>query len=398
VAAPERPGNRLPLNLAIALDTSGSMHGAKLARAQDAAGQVIRQLTAVDRVALVTYDDAARVVAPATLLSPTAKTDFLYRLARIEAGGWTNLAAGYLTACQEAATDDRPNERVNRVLILSDGLANVGQTDPASMIEHARALHERGIATSTMGVGADFNDELLEGMAGAGGGRFQFVESARHVPDAVQGEVGELLTLAARKVAVEVRVPPGVSVVECLHDHRFEPTAFGARIYLDDLIAGDARRVLLRLAVPPPQPSPDMTAASGELAMTALALYVDVESGRGVETAFPVASLAYADSATVAQAPVDIDVDEELAVLLAARARRDAVRLNVLGDRRAAASALAVASQALAAAPSAARSAVASQARLLADLSAQASLGFGAGQIKELHYQSYLLRQNRRRY
>src|ERR671936_1560255 len=101
---------------------------------------------------------------------------------------------------------------MDRALVLTDGLANVGITKVEELVEHARQLRLRGIVTSTMGVGAGFNEDLLEAMARHGGGRFQYVETARHIPDCVQGELGELLTIAARRVEGQVVLPEGGGV------------------------------------------------------------------------------------------------------------------------------------------------------------------------------------------
>ena len=397
LGAPDSATRRLPLNLALVIDTSGSMHGAKLSRVKEAASFVIRQLSSADRVALVTYDDGANVIAPSTLLTPTARTDLRYRISRIEAGGWTNLGSGWLTGCQLVAEGQRLDEQLDRVLLLSDGLVNVGITDPDELTRHAGELRRRNIVTSTMGVGADFNEGLLESLARHGGGRFQFVESAKHIPDCVQGEIGELLSVRARKVAVEITLPTGVQVAECLNDFRTELTTTGRRIHLDDLIAGEVRRVLLRLAVDPPDTLDDAASAVGR-DIRALALYVDVDTGRGVELAFPIASLQYADLESVENQTIDRAVEEELALQVAARARHEAVRLTVLGDRQAAAVALASSSQLLAGFATANRPTVAGEIAALASLAENAQEGFGRQELKELHYQSYLQRQQRRRY
>lgn len=393
--APEGPARRLPLNLALVVDTSGSMHGSKLARAKDAAGLIVRHLTSVDRLAVVTYDDEARVVAPSLRLTPEAKTDFLYRLSRIEAGGWTNLGSGWLRGQEEVARAEGEAPRLNRILLLTDGLANVGITSRDELIEQAQHGRAGGIVTSTMGLGADFDEELLEALAERGGGRFQYVESARHVPDCVQGELGELLQVSARKVAIEVYLPAGVRCRGCLNDAPVEPLQDGVRLRLDDLVAGDVRRVVLTLAVSSMCPD---AATAAPPTIRALALYVDLATGRGTETAFPEVELGLADRAKVESQAPNLEIEEEVALLLAAQARREAVRLSVLGDHRAAARALASAGQALGASAGAARPRIAEQIVALASLGAEAGRGLDRAGQKELRYQSYLLRTSHRRY
>jgi Ca-activated chloride channel family protein len=329
------------------------------------------------------------------VLSAQGKTEILYQIGRIEAGGWTNLWSGWLIACQEvtqAQATETGSTGANRVLLLSDGLANVGTTDPTELVEQARQSGAQGIVTSTMGVGADFNGDLLEAMARQGGGRFQYVESAPQIPDCVQGELGELLQLAARGVAVEIALPVGVHLRECLNEFPIEHTKQGIRFRLGDLTAGDTRQILLALHV-------DAGAiVDHPVELQALALFTDVETGRGTELTFPEAWLRPADAIEVDAQRPDPRVETEIALLHAAEARKEAVRLSILGDDRAAHEVLVGAFQSLSANAYAAHPAVATQIRSLSQHATQARLGFTRAQQKELGYQAYLLREARSRY
>jgi Ca-activated chloride channel family protein len=243
-----------------------------------------------------------------------------------------------------------------------------------------------------MGVGADFNGDLLEAMARQGGGRFQYVESAPQIPDCVQGELGELVQLAARGVAVEVSLPSGVRLRECLNEYPIENTKQGHRVRLGDLTAGDARQILLTLQVD------DGAIVDRPVAVSALAVFTDVETGRGTELAFPEVWLGPAAPAEVDAQSTHPDVEAEVALLRAAMARKEAVRLSVLGDDRAAHEVLVGVCQRLSASAYAAHPAVATQIRALSQHAAQASLGFTLAQQKDLSYQAYLLREARPRY
>lgn len=391
LAAPAGQAHRLPLNLALVIDASGSMTGEKLARAAEAAAFVVRHLSAVDRVAVVAYDDDVTVVAPSTpLASSRARAELLRAINGIQTGGSTNLCGGWLTGCQEVAAHQRGDAQLDRVLLLTDGLANVGVTNVEDLVEHARQLRLRGIVTSTMGVGADFNEELLEAMARHGGGRFQYVETARHIPDCVQGELGELLQLYARKLAVEVDLPAGVRVARCLNDDVLEETAHGVRLHLGDLIAGETRRVLLALAVE--------VGAAPALELRGRALYVQTESGLGSETPCPTVALRVATQEEVDTQRTDDEVAREVALLLAAQAKEEAARLSRRGEHGAAASTLHLASQALAASPYMAAPQVAEEASALSAMASVADQGLSETQRKELRYQSYLTRFSRKRY
>jgi Ca-activated chloride channel family protein len=389
--AGEGTAPRVPLNLALVLDASGSMSGEKIARAKEAAGFAVRQLGSADQVAVVAYSDDVTMVAPSTTVTAAAKTDLLYRIGRIDTGGTTNLSGGWLTGCQELARIAGDEREQRRVLVLTDGLANVGITNPEELVEHARQLRLRGIVTSTMGVGADFNEELLEALARQGGGRFQYVETAKHVPDCVQGELGEMLQVSARKVAVEIRLPPSVRCQECLNDYVRDDLPDGMRLHLGDLAVGETRRVLLKLVVEPAR-------GVASLALDAVALYVDVASGRGTDQPFPRVELRVAPDAEVEREEPRADVAQEVALQLAAQAKEAAARLSREGDDLSAVQVLAQARVTLSASPFVALAPIADELTALGNLADEASRGLDRRQVKEMHYQSYLTKQARRRY
>ncbi len=400
IGVPEGAVRRLPLNLALVVDASGSMTGEKLERAKEAAAFAVRHLTAADRVAVVAYDDEVRVVAPSTLLTPAARADLLRRIGGIQTGGMTNLSGGWLTGCQEIAAYQSGNSTMDRAIVLTDGLANVGIIALEELVEHARQLRSRGITTSTMGVGADFNEELLEAMARHGGGRFQYVETAKHIPDCVQGELGEIAQVYARRLALDVELPRGVRVVGSLNDDAYESTARGVRVHVGDLLAGDTRKVLLQLSID--RDSSTAVAGTGGLPLTvqALALYTDTATGQGTEQTFPSAHLRYASLPDVDRQRTDEAVASEVALLLAAKAKEDAARLSRQGEHDAAAGALRQAQASLAAAPYGAANApgIAAELSALGRLADAAGQGMDESQRKELHYQSYLTRSARKRH
>lgn len=388
------PQRRLPINLALVLDRSGSMTGEKLARARDAAAFVVRHLTSADRVAIVAYDDEVEVVHRSVALTPQAKAELLRAIGRIKTDGSTNLSGGWFAGCEEVARHQLPEGiggQIDRVLLLTDGLANVGIIDPGELCHHAAELRRRGITTSTMGIGRDFNEELLEAMARQGGGRFQYVETARHIPDCVQGELGEILSVAARRVEVEVALPSGVVVADLLNELPIERGDRSVRIRLDDLLAGDVKRLSLRLTV-----DGAGRRVGDELTIDAAVTWHDVVAGAGRRDIFPAATLHFADPAACDAEAADPEVMAEVAILLAAREREQAVRLARAGQEAAARQALHDAWAALS--PALPFSA---HARALADdlgRKASPTASLDEATLKELHYQTYLDRQGRRRY
>ena len=221
VTAPRAPRNteRHPINLGLVLDRSGSMESErKFGLARDAVEQALRMLRPEDRFALVVYDNAIDVLAPSTRATSEAKRLTLDALDAVRPRGCTNLGGGWLRGCEQVAQFlDREN--VSRCLLLTDGLANEGITDRDTLANHASELRRRGVATSTFGVGADFDERLLRDMAHEGGGNFYFIEGATQIPEMLTGELGEALEITLRDAAIVVRSDGGARV-DCLNRFR----------------------------------------------------------------------------------------------------------------------------------------------------------------------------------
>ena len=149
------------------------------------------------------YDDVVDVVIESTHASAEARRGAIERLRSVEARGSTNLGEGWLRGCEQVA-GHLVERGVNRCLLLTDGLANVGITDPDELASHAAELRARGVSTSTFGVGNDFDERLLQAIADAGGGHFYYIADAPQIRDAITSEVGETLEVVARDVDLEI--------------------------------------------------------------------------------------------------------------------------------------------------------------------------------------------------
>jgi Ca-activated chloride channel family protein len=219
-AATKVKRKRTPLNLAVALDRSGSMTGAKIEKARQAAMEVVDRLAPGDIFSMTVYSDHAEVLVPAQEVED--KEELKTRISRIRPGGSTALYAGVQTAAAQVQRH-LADRRINRVILLSDGLANVGPSSPCDLRQLGRALSERGIAVTTIGVGDDYNEDLMAGLAEASDANYYYVKDTEKLPEIFAKELGELFTVAAREVRIEIICPHGVRPIGLLgRPERFE--------------------------------------------------------------------------------------------------------------------------------------------------------------------------------
>ncbi len=250
IAAPRAAAERTrpPVNLAIVLDRSGSMSGDKLRVAKAAVAEAIGRLGPDDRFSVVVYDDVVDVVIASTPAAGESRRAALEQLRTIDARGSTNLGEGWLRGCEQVA-GHLVESGVNRCLLLTDGLANVGITDAGELARHAAELRARGVSTSTFGVGNDFDEGLLQALADAGGGHFYYIADAPQIADAITSEVGETLEIVAREVAIEVTARDDIRI-EPISPYRATVHGNRTTVAIGDLASDQVVEVVLRLSFP----------------------------------------------------------------------------------------------------------------------------------------------------
>jgi len=252
VVAPERGLLRRPLprprlNIALVLDKSGSMAEArKIDFVREAAHRLVDQLQSGDRFALVTYDDQVDVPIPSEAFEDRRQAHRV--IDGIRPGGSTNLGGGLLEGFRQVRRRYDP-EGINRVLLLSDGLANRGVTSPDELSRIAAGEGEGGLSVSTFGVGSEFNENLLSGLAESGRGTYYYIDQAQRIPDMLAREFSTLQNVYASDVEITIEVHAEVVINEIL-GYRFRRDGNRYVVNVGSLSAGERRRVMCRVAPP----------------------------------------------------------------------------------------------------------------------------------------------------
>jgi len=316
--APAAPAGRPrpPLHLALVIDRSGSMAGPKLETTKECAAFLVRRLAPTDELALVTYDDSFQLVAPAAPVADAGQA--LGAIASIHPGGQTNLSGGWLKGVESLQGEQGDGPR--KVLLLTDGLANVGITDQPALVEMATkaAAADNGVGTTTIGFGADFAEELLTAMADAGRGNAHFAETPDEAPGIFAQEFDGLLSLVAQNVSFKIRPSPEVEMVGILNEYPAVAVAGGVQVQLGDAYGDERRRVLFELDIP------EMAKLGVAKVADVVVRYVAVgEEIAAHELTLPTTvNMVSADEAAAGKA--DMEVLEEVLVLKAARAQEEA--------------------------------------------------------------------------
>ncbi len=210
----EQQAGRQPLSLALVLDRSGSMTGAKLETTKACARFLAEPLDPRDRLGVVIYDDRVETLYP---LGAVDRAVLLPLLESVQSRGSTNLSGGWLKGMEmlrngsgrKAKADAGPR----KVLLLTDGLANVGITDRDSLATMAKNSREAGVGSSTIGFGDGFDEELLTAMADAGSGRSYYAATPDEAPAIFAEEFEGLTSMVAQNLTAEIRPGGHVSVV-----------------------------------------------------------------------------------------------------------------------------------------------------------------------------------------
>lgn len=229
------------------VDTSGSMAGAKIESARRAATTFVQNLVDGDVVGVDVFDDSARTLVVPTVLDAETRPRILAAIAALGTGGSTNMFDG-LTLSESHLAGSPATHSVRRVVILSDGRANVGRSSAAELGNIA----ERGLASrvqvTSLGVGLDYDETTLNALSVRSSGRLYHIGDPREMMATLQREVALIGDTVASDASLEVVPAPGVRVIGAEGVHStWNGRAF--RIPLGALFAGQHREALVRVAL-----------------------------------------------------------------------------------------------------------------------------------------------------
>jgi Ca-activated chloride channel family protein len=375
------PENHRPkLNLALVLDRSGSMHGEKLEYVKQAASHVLDQLREQDRAALVVYDNEVRALSHSIPITNSNRFELKQAISHIRTGGSTNLSGGWLAGCKEVASA-AGESTINRTLLLTDGLANQGETDLEILAQHSFELYKDSVSTSTFGVGYGFNEHLLEAMSNKGGGNFYFIEHPNDIPGIFLKEFAELVGIAARRVEVRLELPAGVEW-QVLGGWSTEHKDGRLHIYMGDLLSGKTQDIFFKLQIPAGEPGAELTFNAR--------VFGQGEPGQLFEDTTQL-SFAYASEQELEKAPEDRELMERFSQVELADSANEALKLERQGERERA-------SQILNENIQRSRPYVSPQASAnYQDISDNMKRGLDEGQRKRYHQDSYNIKREKQK-
>lgn len=310
---------RPPLNLSLVIDRSSSMSwDYRIGYAKAAAIAIVKQLQPCDRISIVVFDRHAKVVQRSVLVHDIAAIE--KTIEQIQLGYGTNLYEGWLKGIQQIQRHQQPNQ-INRVILLSDGLITAGETRQDVIFEQVvQQLTQHRISTTTIGVGSRFNEHLLKLVANYGGGNYHYIESAHRLPTVLGLELQGLFQPQLRRVHLKIEPYGDVQQVDILND--LEQTMSGA-VKLPDLVSGLNFNVVVRLHIPAHTPT-DLLCRFRLSWDAATNIPADVDIVRREIQAK--LQLPTVPAARISEFPSNLDVQEQVALMESARAKKLAIR------------------------------------------------------------------------
>ncbi|XP_003383100.1 PREDICTED: uncharacterized protein LOC100635885 [Amphimedon queenslandica] len=253
------PESRAPVDIVAVIDKSGSMHGEKLDLVKETLEFVIDQLKDTDRLSVVTYDTNVKVDFGLTTMNQENKERSKVTVKAIRDGSSTNLCGGLLKGMEQIIGRTGTKAQVASVLLLTDGLANVGISNREGIMEEMRKVLDPKPGNTpfdgtiyTFGFGSDHDARLLESVSTQGGGVYYYIDSAEKIPESFADCLGGLLSVMGQNLTLKLEAGENTSI---LNVHTNKPTTWKTKgkcceITMGDLQSEEERDILLELQLP----------------------------------------------------------------------------------------------------------------------------------------------------
>lgn len=240
-------GARAPVALALAIDRSGSMEGKPIESVKTAVGLIVDQLTEADMLSIVTFGEHVDLLMPASRV--LNREIIKQHVDRIKPKGTTNLYSGMATAAEQLL-DAKSPQHLSRVLLLTDGEANEGIVEYHDIVSEARNLRLKGMTISTIGVGIEYNEELMKGIAKNTRGNYYYIDTIDQIPEVFDRELKGIFGTVATSVALKLKLAEGIELGRVFG---YEAAKGGRSVSIDlpDLASGETLPVLIQLSIPP---------------------------------------------------------------------------------------------------------------------------------------------------
>jgi Ca-activated chloride channel family protein len=303
---------RPTLNISLVIDRSSSMRGRKIKLACQAAYYAIQQLLPQDRISVIAFDRAIRTLVDSTLA--VDKEYILRQIQQIQPGYGTALHSGWQAGIVQVIKHNNP-QYMNRVILLSDGLISMGERNPNVIAREVSSLAEQGISTTTIGLGNSYDEKLLVAMASQGKGYYYYVEFPEQLPEVFQGELQDLMLTIGHNVSLGIEPQNGVELEDVLSDLNVDRRG---RFQLPNLVAGNPIEVVVRLQVPPLNERKDLC----YFRLT----WQNLQAKQPQEI-LDILNLPIVNSGQLEEFLPQIQVQQRVALTMAARAKKKAIRL-----------------------------------------------------------------------
>ena len=322
IATSRRPeSRRAPMNVALVIDRSGSMASAgRMDNARKAAQMAVDRLGRDDILSVVSYDDRVDVEVPATKVTDASRIK--ERIGRLTPRGSTAIHAGLLAGAEEVRKF-KSKDRVNRIILLSDGLANVGPSKPSDFVSLGRELASEGMTVSTIGLGTGYNEDLMAGLARSADGGHVFVQESADLANFLSREFDDALGIVGQQVDIIITLSDGVKPLRSLG--RDADIKGNKIVYKVGALFGGTEQVLLaELEVDARTP-----VGTGDIAKIEV-VYQDAANGAS-RTVSANASAVFEADRQVSEKSINAEVMKDVATLLSRAVRQEAIELRDAG-------------------------------------------------------------------